>query len=83
MLHCAKLKELLRKKWNEMYFLDYVVDVSDFVLNSNLMWENGVMRKIMELNTKDRQTIICRKKKKAKLKYTFDPPKTLNLNVDG
>lgn len=33
------------------------------------------MRKIMELNTKDTQTIICRKKKKAKLRYTFDPPK--------
>ncbi len=41
------------------------------------------MRKIMELNTKDIQRIICRKKKKVKLRYTFDPPKKLNLNVGG
>jgi hypothetical protein len=33
-----------------MKWLDYAVDVSDFVLKGNLMWENGVIRKHNEIN---------------------------------
>jgi hypothetical protein len=58
-----------------MHFLDHVVDVSDFVSKGNLMWENGVMRKFMELNTKDTQTIICRKKKRQNWDIILTPQK--------